>query len=115
MEQVMEENSQLRSEVEGNMHQRNTLSNELQSMRSKLEAVAADNLHLGAEVKALRQSLQVCFHASPPSSYACFLPPLINNLIRVVSYWFCFFDLLSLAIGFTNLKTCEFKEGPRVA
>lgn len=59
MDLVMEENSHLRSQVEGNLQQRNELANELGDMRRRFQAMAADNVNMDAEVQALRQSLQL--------------------------------------------------------
>jgi len=70
MDQVMEENSQLRSQVEGNLQQRNQLANELGDMRGKFQTMAANNVNMDAKVQALRQSLQV---PPPPPFHPCLI------------------------------------------
>ena len=59
MDQVIEENSQLRSQVEANLQARSQLTSELEELRGKYRAMAALNSNMEAEVQALRQSLQV--------------------------------------------------------
>jgi regulator of replication initiation timing len=73
MEQVMEENSQLRTEVEGNLQQRNILSRELEEMRGQLQAMASENRKMDVEVQALRQSLQVYVTYLPTGQFGLLL------------------------------------------
>jgi regulator of replication initiation timing len=73
MEQVMEENSQLRTEVEGNLQQRNILSRELEEMRGQLQAMASENRKMDVEVQALRQSLQVYVTYLPTGKFGLLL------------------------------------------
>lgn len=63
MDEVLEENRQLRQRYAEDLQERNTLAGKLEELRGRLEFAAADNQKLAVEVKALRQSLQVDMHA----------------------------------------------------
>ena len=74
MDQVIEENSQLRSQVEANMQARSQLTSELEDLRGKYQAMASLNSNMEAEVQALRQSLQVRRISVPLPFPSLFLP-----------------------------------------
>jgi len=68
MEETQWKNQELRKQVEESLQQKNQLAEEVEAMRGRVESLTVSNQKLAAEVRSLRQSLQVRRSPPPPPS-----------------------------------------------